>query len=380
MKRKLKKFFPNKEYNNIVEATHLWKLIRKLTGLSVLTLESKEGDRIETRFSSLGFVFFLLWFTIYFYCTYKAHNEDQTILRNIYSTKLQRYGDDFERITSIIYVLYSMWKLPFQISGNRLLLQEIVDIDKAIESVGVTIDYKKNATFALFIYVGQIGTYLFRLFCVWGCLGNLNSPVPVEKLYQVIFTDALSLLLTSQYCFSLVILRDRCRYINKILCGIENRESSRLRLFVYSSMPGAEKDITCRKIKDCSKIYGMIYKAVESTNITYGFALVLTMLLYLIFIILYMFYFMEATAAGLFLDTKKYIDFLICVLSELLHAMLIIFLNIYFSEETVKETRTTSFVIHGIINSDFNTQAKTEGGRMVFTYLIIMLQFVTERN
>ncbi|XP_062530810.1 gustatory receptor 67 isoform X1 [Bombyx mori] len=385
-KKKFNKLLNTRNYNNIVEALLPSDSIRKISGVSVVYLAVNSENRIVTKFSFIGTIFFLFWYILYFYCTYKAHSEDQTILRTIYNTKLKRYGDDFERIASIIYVTYSMWKVPFRMSGNQVFIQRIVDIDSAIENMGEAVDYNKNAKTALVISIAQLGDFLVRMFCIWLSLENLSVIVPTEKLYQVVYTDALSFVITSHYCFSLIVLRGRYKYINKVLSEIKTRSAWEYKVFVRNKVaPDLEKvqrlqdRIVCEKIKACARIYSMLYKATEAINRMYGTALVLTMLLYLVFIILYMFYFMEATASGLLYDIKKYVDFLICVFWQMSHALSIIYANVYFSESITRETKNTSFVIHEIINSDFDSEVNTEGARSVFTYLVIVLQFVTDR-
>ncbi|CAG9560290.1 unnamed protein product [Danaus chrysippus] len=72
------------------------------------------------------------------------YSEDQTILRSLYSTKLKRYGDEVERTIKLIFSLYAMWKVPFDLSGSSEDMQQIVDIDKAIRDLGESLDYKKN--------------------------------------------------------------------------------------------------------------------------------------------------------------------------------------------------------------------------------------------
>lgn len=340
----MKKAIILRKYANIVEATYPSKWFQKLLGISVIVLYSTPGNRIKTRFSLFGFAFFIIWHSLYFYCTYRAHNEDQTILRTIYTTKLNRYGDDFERFSSIFYVLYTMWKIPFCLSGDRAFMQEIVDLDKAIENMGEIVDYSKNALSTLIILLAQIGTYLFRMFCIWLTLENLDISVPSEKLYQLVFTDVMSLILTSYYCIYLMILSDRYKYINKVLSDIKTRTSWEYKLFVRRNISVDMRKVEdlkerniCEKIKTCARIYAMIYKSTETLNKIFGIGLFVTLLLYFIYIILYMFYFMEATATGLFHDLKKYCDFLVCVAWQMSHALLIIIVNIYFSESTMRE-------------------------------------------
>ncbi|XP_030026727.2 uncharacterized protein LOC115444893 [Manduca sexta] len=333
-----------RKYNNIVEASSLTKPIRVLFGTAAVVVVSTPDGRIETEFSYVGFLCFLFDLVVFFYCTYKVHVEDQTIVRTIYNTKLKCYGDDLERISSFIFALFAMWKVPFSISGSRDINQRIVDIDKAIENMGEIIDYNKSALSSLFITLGQIAEYSLRLCCIWMALNSLGVGVPFEKLYQVVYTDSMSLVLISHYCFLLIVLRDRYKYINKILTEIKNRNAWEYKLFMrtklcynVSKAEQLQHRSVCEKINSCAKVYSMLYRATKALNKMFGTCLVLTMLVYLICIILYLFYFMEATASSLFLDANRYLNCLICVFWQIAHAAILMYAIVYFSESTVEE-------------------------------------------
>ncbi|KAJ0180018.1 hypothetical protein K1T71_004609 [Dendrolimus kikuchii] len=404
-----------KRYSNLVEASYSSRIVREISGVEMFVLKSTPGNQIVSTFSVLGFTGFVIWYGIFFYCTFKANLEKQTILRSIYNTKLDHYGDDFEEIASIFYVLYGMIKIPIRISGNTRFMQGIVALDKELENLGEIMDYNKSSFYALLIAIGQVLVFLSRMVCIWASLYNLNGVVPTERLYQVVVTDETALIISAHFCYYLVLLKDRWQRINKILSEIQARKSWEYKLFIRSKMAPNIKKVEelqerqiCEKIRLCAKIYSMLYKSSKTLNKIFGFALVLTMLLYLLYIILYMFYFMEATASGLFHEVTKFVDFLIYVFWQMSHALGIIYVNIYFVEGTLNEAKNTAYVIHEIINSDFSSAINNEalqfsiqllhqipkfspcglfqlnyallqqGAGSVTTYLVIVLQFITE--
>nr|ARO70534.1 antennal gustatory receptor 67 [Dendrolimus punctatus] len=344
MKNFFKRNSTPKRYNNLVEASYSSRKIMEISGVAMFVLKSTPGNQIVSKFSVLGFISFVIWYGIFFYCTIKANLEKQTILRTIYNTKLDRYGDDFEEIASIFYVLYGMVKIPIRISGNTRFMQEIVALDKALENLGEIMDYNKSSLYALLIAISQVLAFSSRMICIWASLHNLNVVVPTERLYQVVVTDISSLILSAYFCYYLVLLKDRWQRINKVLSEIQARKSWEYKLFIRSRMAPNVKKVEelqerqiCEKIRLCAKIYSMLCKASKTLNKMFGFALVLTMVLYLLYIILYMFYFMEATASGLFHEVTKFVDFLIYVSWQMSHALGIIYINIYFVEETLNE-------------------------------------------
>ncbi|XP_075971101.1 putative gustatory receptor 28a [Anticarsia gemmatalis] len=416
IRKHIEKSFRIRQYRNLIEALCLSKYVRKVSGITVLDLENTEKG-IVTKFSLLGFVFFVIWYSLYFFCTYKAHIEDQTILRYMYNTRVQRYGDDCERITSIVYVLVAMWKIPFCLSGNRTIMQIIINSDKILESLGEKVDYNKDAYSASAIAFGQLIIYLVRLFSIWLTLHNLNVDIPSERMYQVVFSDSLALIVTAYYCFFLVVLRGRFRYANKVLKEINSHTSWEYKIFVRGKMTSnvqkagnLQDKYISEKIKTCARVYGMLYKVVMAMNEVFGLMLVMTMFVCLIYIILYMFYFMEATAGGLFHDLPKYIDFSIYVFWQAAYAVGILYVIVYFCECVMREARETSYILHEIMSGDLSPSVTSEamqlslqllhqrpiftayglyklnyalfeqGARSASTYLVILLQFVTDAN
>lgn len=341
--KRLKKSLTLRKYNNLVEALYVSKIIRKLTGIAVVELVNTDSG-IVSRFSPIGFSCFLMWNSLYFYCAYKAHIDDQTILRNMFDTKMQRYGDDSEKITSLVYVIFAMWKLPFGVFGNSSIVKIIMDSDKELENLGEKVDYNRDARSASSIYVGLVIVQLLRLFSIWLILKNLNINIPAARVYQAVFSDTLALVVTSYYCYFLSVLRNRYQYANKVLIEINSHKAWEYKMFVRGRMPtnvhrveNLQDRLLCEKIKSCAKIYGMFYKVVVGVNDVFGFILLTTTLVSLIYVILYLFYFLEATSAGLFHDLPKFIDFCIYVFWQAAYGICIVFLIVFFCEGVMRE-------------------------------------------
>ncbi|CAH2107547.1 unnamed protein product [Euphydryas editha] len=398
---------------NIVDSSYLIRYLRKFAGASVFTIESNSCGVISTTFTLFGFICFILWYSTYFYCLYKIHVDDQTILRSLYDTKLKHYGDEVERIMHTMFILYAIWKVPFDLSDSAKDMQLIVDIDKAMKNLVGEIDYSRHLHLAIVICLSQFIISGTRVFSIWVSLFNLGRSMPIEKVFQMVFTDCVAFIIVTQYCTYLVILRRRYELLNNVLNSVNSSES-----FVLRFIPPRTIDKTflvqerkvCKKIKACGRIYSMLYKATETANEKFGLVLLLTMLMTLLQLVLYLYYFMEATASGLFRDLQNYIDFLIYIAWQIGFALTIIYVCIYYSEATVKEARTTAHVAHEIINSDVNPTIITEavnlslqtlqqtptftahglfkldhvilleGARSVTTYLVILLQFVTGKH
>lgn len=330
-------------YRNLIDAINFTKYIKIVAGYSVFNLESDINNRIVNKFSFLGLVFYIIWHVVYFYSSYISFYEDQTILRSIYNTQLKHYGDVFERIVAIIYVIYAMWKVPFNISLNYKYVQEILDIDRAIVRISVPIDHCKSARVIFVTAMLQLVISSARLLTLWVTLKNLETDIPIEVIVSVAFYDAAIMVTTSHYCLYLILLKDRYNMINKLLKDIKERKAWEYKVLVRSKPCTVEKadelqdKYLCEKIKACARIYSMLYKAHETAKLMFGFALLLTMCFCLLYIILYLFYLMEATASGLFHDTRRYLYFLVYASWQIAYALGVIFFTIYFSEETVKE-------------------------------------------
>lgn len=330
------------KYKNIVEALELSNIIRKLNGIAIFVLKASSDNRILRKFSLFGLICYLLWYAFYLYCTYKAHAEDQTVLRILYNTKVQRYGDDYERISSTLYVVFALWKIPYSLYTNNNFIGIIVQVDKALEELGEDVDYTQDAHLALKMTIFQLIMYLLRLLTIWASLSRLNVSMPAERLYQVIYSDALAFIATSHYCFFLKVVRGRYERINKVLEDIKNHKSWEYKLFTRNSLVGnvhkpigLQEKYVCEKIRACAKMYGMMYKVTDAINRMFGAILMVTVFVSLTYITIYMFYFMEATAAGLFHDVEKYIVFLMYVAWQIGYGISIIFLIVYVSERAV---------------------------------------------
>ncbi|XP_046960650.1 putative gustatory receptor 28b [Vanessa cardui] len=405
-----------KHMRNIVDATYLIRYVRKFAGASVLTIESNSVGIITTTFSLFGCISFLFWYSLYFYCLYKIHAEDQTILRSLYNTKLQHYGDEVERFTNNMFILYAIWKVPFDLSGSTIDMQKIVDIDRALQEFGEVAYCSRHWRLASIVCLAQIFISVTRMFSVWMSLLTLGSKMPIEKVFQMVFTDSIVFIITTQYCSYLLILRRRYRFVNKILNSVKRNNDTELSVIGFKNAKFADKPFlvkeknVSKKVAGCAKIYSMLYKATETANEKFGFVILLTMMMTLLQIILYLYYFMEATASGLFHDFQNYIDFLIYVFWQIGYALSIIYVCIYFSDATVKEARITPHVVHEIINSDVDPAVTSEavhlslqilhqiptftahglfkldymmmleGARSVTTFLVILLQFVTDKH
>lgn len=333
--------FKFRKYNNIVEAAHWAKILLKVSGTTVYELKNLPGNKVVSSFTRLGFASYVSLFIGYLYCTYIIYYEDQTIIRLLHNTKLRRYGDDFERCSSIIFTIITMILTPFKLNGNRVMIQKIVDIDIIIEKAGHIIDYNKLAKTAISVSLGQLIVYCIRLICVYVALSSSIS-MPVEKMFQVCISDSLAMITIAVYCYQLLILVDRFKWINVTLCEIKARNSWEYKVFVRGKVPANIAKVmelqdrqVCEKIRTCARVYSTLFESCKSTSSLYGLSLLFTMLYYFNYIILYLFYFMEANATGLFHDLKRYFDFLVYTFWEIAIGLGIIFIIIVFSELTV---------------------------------------------
>ncbi|PZC85280.1 hypothetical protein B5X24_HaOG200646 [Helicoverpa armigera] len=334
--------------HNIIEALSRTNFFRRFSGISVFTLKLSADNRVIRGFSKFGFTCFLTWLSLYIYCTYRAHAEDQTVLRVLFSTKVQRYGDDYERISSTIYVIFAFWKIPFRLNINNGFMGMVVKVDKALEELGATVNYNFDALLALSMSISQTFLCVTRLLSVWLTLRHLGVPVPSEKMFQVILSDSLALIATAHFSFFLTVLRCRFRHMNKILQDIKNHKSWEHKLFIRGSMfSNPQKAVSlqdkfiCEKIKACANIHAMLYQMTDLTNKVFGSILMVTILIYQTYTIWFMFSFMEATAAGLFHDVERYVVFCINVFWEIGYATFITFMVIYVSERAVYEVSVT---------------------------------------
>lgn len=334
-----------KHQDNIVETTYFLRFVRKLVGASVISIECTPQKRVVPVFTWFGFISFLIWYSSYFYCLFKIGVEDQTILRALYNTRLQRYGDDVERFTVSVFMLYAMWKVPFDLSGSTKDVQLIVNIDKAFQDLNEPVRYSSGLHLAFLFFLIQVSITGTRIFSVWMSLHTTS--IPAEKVFQMVFSDAVVSIIIAQYCLYLCVLKRRYKCVNRALNSIRLRTSSVFFEFRFQQQCVANGVYTvkdkylCKRIKACERIYGMLYSASEVANDKFGLVVLMTMLITILFTILYLYYFMEATASGLFHDPEKYINFLIYVGWQISWAISVMLVCIYFSEATVREVKVS---------------------------------------
>lgn len=332
-----------KNYRNFIDAICFTKYIKIVNGTRVFTLETDSNNHIVSKFSSLGLVFYIFWVVVYFYASYISFCEDQTILRSLYNTQLKHFGDVFERIAAITYVIYAMWKVPFNISLNHKYVQELLDIDRAIEKISVPIDHCKSARVIFISTALELVVSSAHFLTLWVTLKNLETDIRIEVMVMVALYEYVVIVTISHYYLYLILLKNRYKLINKLLRDIKERQAWEYTVLVRSKPRFVEKadelqdKYVCEKIKACARIYSMLYKAHKTAKLMFDFALLLTLSFCLLYIILYLFYLMEATASGLFHDSRRYLYFLVCVFWQIVYALGVIFLSIYFSVETVNE-------------------------------------------
>ncbi|CAH1644182.1 unnamed protein product [Spodoptera littoralis] len=340
-----------RKYNNIVEALEPSNFMRKSIGISIFILNRTPSHTVVRKFSFYGFICYLFWYCLYIYCTYKAFVEDQTILRILYNTKVQRYGDDYERLSSMLFVIFGLWKIPFGLNINNRFMEIVVEVDKSLEVLGENVNYKKDAHLALMMSILQCTVYLFRWASIWGALSYLDVPIPMERLYQVIYSDSLAAIVAAHYFFFLRVIRGRFSYINKVLRDIKSHKSWEYKLFARGNMmvnaqkvEGLQEKYICDKIRACAKMYGKLYKVTEATNRLFGSMCMITLFVSLAYIVIYMFYFMEATAAGLFRDVDRYVVFVIYVAWQIFYPVGVTVLIVFVSELAVFEVKCLDVV------------------------------------
>ncbi|XP_041976490.1 uncharacterized protein LOC121731201 [Aricia agestis] len=357
------------------------KLFKIIFGVSVFTPECENG-KINSKFNLLGFMTFVIWGSVYYYSLYAVINEDHTVLRKLYDTRLKHYGDAFEVLTTMALVVYGTWKAPFDLSGNPKCVQCIVDIDKAIEELGENLNFKRDLNKFLMLPLLEIAITITRVISTYNL--NLNSTISITKMIQMLASDYMAFLLTAHFCFFLYILQIRYEIISKVLENIQKKESREfviIRVQKHINNGIHPQDIyLCDKLKKCGKICSMLHNASVVINKKFGFAIVCTMGICLALVVLYLYYFMEATASGLFHDPKRYINFMVYVLWVIIYALFLIFLSIYFCERAIEAAKKIADRAHDIINSNMDLSVSREGTKSVVTFLVIMLQFVTDNH
>ncbi|XP_028163542.1 putative gustatory receptor 28a, partial [Ostrinia furnacalis] len=406
------KYF-HKFNNNLLEAVHSTILIKKIFGASIYEFETKNG-RTELRFTLLGFGFFMFWYLIFYYSAYITFREDQSILRTLYDTKLKQYGDHYERVSTIIFAVYVMWKLPFSLNRSPKFVQQIAHIDKAISSLGEVVDYRDDAFAAYYSAIFQMAVFFARTLCIWVTIGDFDMEVPYESIYQMVFADSTALVISGQFCYFTTVLKRRYTITNRVLDEIRMQKSWEYILFVRDKPMKTERSLVlqdkylCQKIQTCAKIYSMLYKAIQQFNGIFG--LIILVILYVgnVNVVLYLFYFMEATASGLFHDLQRYMYFLVGVFWRSAYAVGIGFIIVYYTQKTVQEAAEATYITHEIVNSNLSPTITKEamqlslqmlhqvpiftvrglfkldyelmhhGIRSVVTFLVILLQFVMD--
>ncbi|KAJ2947104.1 hypothetical protein O0L34_g16453 [Tuta absoluta] len=356
------------KYSNFSDLLRLSFAFKKHVGLSVFELVGDPEHGVVCKFSPRGLVFFLILAGLFYFSSYRTFRDDQTVLRELYATRLKHYGDAFERIVSTIYVTFMFWKIPFDLCLRPGYLKKLLTINANIEAIGIRIDHKIDArNFVLSTSVQLIAGFT-RLFSVWIMLWYLKSKAPIEVLLQASGTNILAMNLTAHYCFFVRYLYRRHKTINGVLAEIRDRKSWEQKILVRSKQAVNPQKVqtqqdkyVCEKIRACAKTYGLMFDSIESVLAMFGFALLCTFLYCILYIVLYLFYFMEATAAGLFHDTQRYTYFLIFVLWQIVYNLGIIFLNIQLSDAAVVEAGRTSYIVHEIINSAISPAVTAEG-------------------
>ncbi|XP_060801113.1 putative gustatory receptor 28b [Amyelois transitella] len=410
----LKKYMLKKKYSNIIEAIYWNTFVRKIAGLSVMEVISVGGS-LESNMSTLGLLGFLIFCITYISCVLVAYSQDQTIIRIIFDTKLKQYGDLFEKIATVSFVIYVMIKMGWKLSNDTKFAQMVVDVDKFITDmsvVGVSIDYVRYAISSIYMIMAQEILWMCRVLSIFVILYGQEAPIPFGKIYQGAYSDGLALGISSAYCYSLFIWKDKYEHLNTILRHIRDKKMWEQTFFIRIKGSDTVKatqlqdKYICEKIRMCSRLCTKLYDGIEHINGAYGISLAITIFVCINYIILYMFYFMEATAAGLFHDFPRYTRLLVFVFWQIGYATFVFIVLVYFAELALTEAKKTSFIVHEIIQKDFSPAVKAEamqfsvqllhqvpilkahglyvinyailyeGGRYVLQFLVMLLQFV----
>ncbi|XP_013134291.1 PREDICTED: uncharacterized protein LOC106100101 [Papilio polytes] len=329
--------------SRIIRRQNLLACLKSLLGTTIFTASSVR-DKIEYRFNYVGLLCFLLWNSIYIYSSFVSYIEGETILRLLYDTKLKQYGDSLQDVLSFPYVLYLMWKIPFDLSKCIGDSQEFAHIDEKIHRMFQSVHHLQTSLVGLIVILIQIALSGLKLWTLWMVLENLEAPLPWNKLYDVVYIEMLMLTIASHYCFHLMMVKERYKIVNQILRTIKDRKSQEYYIFVRERRARNEEralqiqeKCVCEKIKTCANIVSMLYESTENSNKKYGVALVFTMFFCLVTITLNLFYLMEATAAGLFYDVPRYCAFLVYVFWHIIVGIAVIYAIVCLCELTVAE-------------------------------------------
>ncbi|XP_053602529.1 putative gustatory receptor 28b [Plodia interpunctella] len=366
--QQLEKYFAKKKYKNIIEAIYWNTLFRKLTGLTVIEIRSV-GGTLEINFSTVGFLSFLWYATLFSYCACVSYTEDQSIVRMMFDTKLKQYGDLFEKLSTVIFVFYVMIKVAFLLSNDLTFAHLNCEVDKCITDmrvVGVSVNYVKHTISSIKMVIAQEIMWLFRVFSIFGILHGLDTSIPLEKIFQGAFSDALALGLATAYCYYLFIWKERYGNLNDVLINIKQHKLWEQTFFVRVKGSDSGKatqlqdKFICEKIRMCACLNTKLYDGIQHINRKFGIALAVTIFMCINYGILYMFYFMEATAAGLFHDIERYLRLLVFIFWQIGYCAFIFFVIVYYTEDALQESKKTSLILHEIIQNDFSPAVNTE--------------------
>ncbi|XP_013177584.1 PREDICTED: uncharacterized protein LOC106125044 [Papilio xuthus] len=355
-------------------------------GTTIYTVNTNSvREKIEYRFNYVGLMCFVIWHSVYFYSSFISYIEGQTILRLLYDTKLKQYGDSIQDILSFLYVLFLMWKIPFDLSKSIGEPQEFANIDKTFDRLFQKVKQFQTSLVGLIVILIQMALSGVKMWTLWLILKDLNVPLPWNKMYNIVYIEMLMLTIANHYCFYLMMVKERYKTVNKILRAIKDKNSHEYYIFVRERRARNEdkalqlqEKCVCEKIKTCANIVSTLYESTENSNKIYGVALVFTMFFCLITITLNLFYLMEATASGLFYDAPRYCAFLVYVFWHIIVGIAVIYAFVCLCELTVAEAKATGFLIHEIINNNVSTAITSEGARSVVTFLVMLIQFVTD--
>lgn len=341
---KLKNFFlVRNTYDNIIDASYSSLMIKKLTGASVLTISLRPGNVVDRRFCPLGFLLFVFWNSAYLFCAYKVFNYDMTIFDRKLNSHLKGYGTGYERLSSWIFVIFTMFVTPFRVSGNKDFIQKILDIDKNLIDSGECIDFNKIAKKSFILVFSIIAVYIQDgVFCIF--LQNYKWVFSMEQVFVIAYTDFQATLILMTFTNYLLILRERFELIKQALISIKEASHWKSNAFHRDEIPNnlvkvaqLNEQQICEKIRSCAKIHTMLCKSCYLLMNMIGFSIVSCMLMYFGFIVLYIYYFMEAIAIGKLTNYEEYTNFItICVWGVTI-AFAYMFSVIYFSESTMKQ-------------------------------------------
>ncbi|XP_011565110.3 putative gustatory receptor 28b [Plutella xylostella] len=418
MLARFKKNTKEKSEQNVVEAVSMSATVFiNAWGSCVLYRRCLLG-RVTRHFSTIGFLVWILRLVTFFYLTYIVFKEDQSIVRSFVTTKLHHYGDHYESITAIVFITYLFWKLPFDLNGATEYYQILVDIDEELKTLGEEADYVTQGRCSLFLMILQVVVSFLHATSTYGTLCFIDEHVPLPKVFTLTFIDTCSLLLTATYCNYVSMVTRRYRRVNQILSEIIELESLHDKVYVLNQNFVEENGARCllksrdnqlrATVRKCADIHSKLYKATQMANQKFGPALVFIFILPLTYIILNLFYFVEATSQGLlFRDLKRYLSFVMYISWAVVHNWLVIYLSVRFSEDTVLEANKTSVIVHDLLNLEMNSEIReeamllsmqllhqvprftanglfnldypllVEGSRFVTTFMGLLLQFAT---